>query len=272
MRRVLFWIAVGLIVIWSAGPFVWQINASLQLDKNLTGGSPDWFPWPDGTLQHYVNVFERKDFGRYIVNSVVVAGTATAVGMIVATLGAYALARLSLPGKGAVLALILGISMFPQITLVAPLYIVFNDTMLLNTYEGLATAYVGLTLPLMVYIMYGYFRQIPKEMEEAAKIDGASTLRTIWSVITPLAIPGVVTAGLIGFMLNWQEFMLALAFTSTPDRQTIPVGIANFTGIFFVPWGDMAAASVAVTIPLVVLVLVFQRRIIAGVTAGSVKG
>jgi multiple sugar transport system permease protein len=272
VKRTLFWIAVGLIVLWSVGPFVWQINASFQLDKNLTSSNPDWFPFPGGTFQHYANVFGTKHFSGYIVNSLVVAGSATLVGMLIATAAAYALARLPLPGKGAVLALVLGISMFPQIALVAPLYIIQNELHLLNTYEGLSTAYIGLSLPLMVYIMYGYFRGIPSEMEEAAKVDGAGLLRTIWSVIAPLALPGVVTAGLIGFMLNWQEFMLALAFTSTPDRQTIPVGIANFTGLFFVPWGDMAAASVAVTIPLVVLVLVFQRRIIAGVTAGGVKG
>jgi ABC-type glycerol-3-phosphate transport system permease component len=272
LRRGLFWFAVVLIVVWSTGPFIWQMNASFQPDRNLTSPSPDWVPFPGGTLQHYVNVFVEKDFARYIVNSIVVAGSATVIGMVIAATGAYALARLRLPGKGAVLALILGISMFPQIALVAPLYIIQNRLGLLNTYEGLATSYIGLSLPLMVYIMYGYFRGIPKEMEEAARIDGAGLIRTIWSVITPLALPGVVTAGLLAFMLNWQELMLALAFTATPDRQTIPVGIANFTGLFFVPWGDMAAASVAVTIPLVVLVLVFQRRIIAGVTAGAVKG
>jgi ABC-type glycerol-3-phosphate transport system permease component len=272
LRRALFWLAVVLIVAWSVGPFLWQLNASFQPDRNLTADTPKLVPVPDGTLQHYVNVFEKKGFARYILNSVVVAGSATLIGMVIAAAGAYALARLRLPGKGAVLAVILGISMFPQIALVAPLYLILNPLNLLNTYEGLATAYVGLTLPLMVYIMYGYFRGIPKELEEAAQIDGAGLLRTIWSVITPLALPGVVTAGLLAFMLNWQELMLALAFTATPDRQTIPVGIANFTGLYFVPWGDMAAASVAVTLPLVILVLAFQRRIIAGVTAGGVKG
>ncbi len=271
-RRILFWAAVAFIVAWSVGPFVWQMNASFQQDKNLTSATPDFFPFPGGTLQHYYNVFVTKGFGQYVVNSVIVAGSATVIGMLIASVGAYALARLSLPGRSVVLALILGFSMFPQIALVAPLYILQNNLHLLNTYEGLSTAYLGLTLALMVYIMYGYFRQIPLEMEEAAKIDGAGTMRIIRSVIAPLAIPGVVTAGLLGFMLNWQEFMLALAFTSTPDRQTIPVGIANFTGLFFVPWGDMAAASVAVTVPIIVLVLVFQRRIVAGVTAGAVKG
>jgi ABC-type glycerol-3-phosphate transport system permease component len=271
-RRVLFWVAIGLIVLWSAGPFLWQINASFLPDRLLTNPTPTWFPFPGGTLVHYVNVFEGKAFGRYMVNSIIVAGSATALGMVIAAAAAYSLARLPMRGKGAVLGVILGISMFPQIALVAPLYMIFNQLHILNTYQGLSTAYIGLSLPLMVFIMYGYFRGIPKEMEEAAKIDGAGVFRIIWSVVTPLALPGVVTAGLIAFMLNWQEFMLALAFTSTPDRQTIPVGIANFTGLFFIPWGDMAAASVAVTIPLVMLVLVFQRRIIAGVTSGGVKG
>lgn len=271
-RRTLFWLAVLVVVAWSVGPFLWQVNASFQLDRNLTRPEPTWLPVPDGTLAHYVNVFGAKRFSGYIVNSVIVAGSSTVIAMLIAMTGSYALARMKLPGKSAVLALILGISMFPQIALVAPLYIILKPLRLLNTYEGLATAYVGLSLPLMVYIMYGYFRGIPKEMEEAATMDGAGRVRTIVSVVVPLALPGVVTAGLIGFMLNWQELMLALAFTSTPDRQTIPVGIANFTGLFFVPWGDMAAASVAVTIPIVVLVLVFQRRIIAGITAGGVKG
>jgi ABC-type glycerol-3-phosphate transport system permease component len=272
VRPTLFWAAVVLIVLWSAGPFLWQINASFLPDRVLTNPTPTWFPFPGGTLAHYVNVFEKKNFSRYMLNSVIVAGAATVLGMVIAAAAAYALARLPLPGKGAVLGLILGISMFPQIALVAPLYLIFDQLHVLNTYQGLSTAYIGLSLPLMVYIMYGYFRGIPREMEEAAKVDGAGLLRTIWSIIIPLALPGVVTAGLIAFMLNWQEFMLALAFTSTPDRQTIPVGIANFTGLFFIPWGDMAAASVAVTIPLVILVLAFQRRIIAGVTSGGVKG
>jgi ABC-type glycerol-3-phosphate transport system permease component len=272
VRPTLFWAAVVVIVLWSAGPFLWQINASFLPDRVLTNPTPTWFPFPGGTLAHYVNVFEKKNFSRYMLNSVIVAGAATVLGMVIAAAAAYALARLPLPGKGAVLGLILGISMFPQIALVAPLYLIFDQLHVLNTYQGLSTAYIGLSLPLMVYIMYGYFRGIPREMEEAAKVDGAGLLRTIWSIIIPLALPGVVTAGLIAFMLNWQEFMLALAFTSTPDRQTIPVGIANFTGLFFIPWGDMAAASVAVTIPLVILVLAFQRRIIAGVTSGGVKG
>jgi ABC-type glycerol-3-phosphate transport system permease component len=271
LRGVLFTIAVALIVLWSVTPFLWQLNASFQPDRNLSAAVPTWLPFPGGTLDHYRSVFGARHFQGYLGNSIIVAGSATAVGLCIAMAGSYALARLPLPGKGGVLALILGISMFPQIALVAPLYLVMRPLHLLNTYEGLAFSYSGLSLPLMVFIMYAFFRGIPHEMEEAASIDGASTIRTIWSIVIPLALPGVVTAGLIAFMLNWQELMLALAFTSTPDRQTVPVGIANFRSLFFTPWGDMSAASVAVTIPIVILVLFFQKRIIAGITAGGVK-
>jgi ABC-type glycerol-3-phosphate transport system permease component len=123
----------------------------------------------------------------------------------------------------------------------------------------------------MVWVLFGHFRQIPRELDEAAKIDGAGTLRILWSVIAPMAMPGVVTAGLLGFIAAWNEFMFALAFTTSIDHQTIPVGIANFTELYYIPWGDVAAASVVVTVPLVVLVLIFQRRIVAGLTQGAVK-
>jgi len=200
-----------------------------------------------------------------------VAVSATAIALVFATLAAYALARLPLPGKRLSLAVILAISMFPQIAIVSPLYEVLNKAYLLDTYRGLSGVYIGLAMPLMVYILYGHFRLVPKEIDEAAKIDGAGPVRTLTSVIFPMVLPGALVAGLLGFITNWNEFMLALAFESTPDYQTIPVGIANFTAVHFVPWGDVAAASVVVTVPLVVLVAVFQRRIVGGLTMGSVK-
>jgi multiple sugar transport system permease protein len=268
-RKYLWWGVNALVLLYAFIPVIWIISLSLKDDATLNDGN--YVP-VSPTGENYAAIFTNQDFLRALVNSIGICVIATFIAIVFGTMAAYAIARLNFPGKTAIVAVSLLISMFPQIALVTPLYVVLNDLRLTNTYEGLATCYVGLALPLMIYIMYGYFRGIPREMEEAAKIDGAGLLRTIWSVITPLALPGVVTAGLIGFMINWQEFMLALAYTSTPDRQTIPVGIANFTGLYFVPWGDMAAASVAVTIPLVVLVMVFQRRIIAGVTAGGVKG
>jgi ABC-type glycerol-3-phosphate transport system permease component len=177
-----------------------------------------------------------------------------------------------LPGKGIVMSLVLAVSMFPQISIVTPLYQVLNQLHLLDTYRGLSGVYIGLALPLMVYVLWGHFRAIPIEIDEAAKIDGAGTLRTLWSVIIPVSLPGVVPAALLGFIASWNELLLALSFTTSPAHQTIPVGIANFTALYSIPWGDMAAASVVVTVPLVLLVLIFQKRIVEGVTAGSVKG
>jgi multiple sugar transport system permease protein len=264
------WVTVVLIVVWSVFPFLWQVNASLQPDKELVRSAPKWLPLP-GTLVHYHNVFAVKHFQQFIVNSVIVAGSSTVIALAFAALCAYALARLPVPGKGLVLGIILGISMFPQISIVTPLYLVLRKLFLLDTYSGLSAVYIGLALPLMVWVMWGHFRSIPKEIDEAAKIDGAGPIRSLVSIIVPMTLPGVVTAGLLGFIASWNEFMLALSFTSSPQHQTIPVGIANFTDLYFVPWGDIAAASVVVTVPLVVLVLIFQRRIVAGLTAGAVK-
>ena len=267
-----FGLLLAAIVIWSLFPFVWQVISSFEPDRDLSASTPKWLPIPDGTLQHYRNVFVVKQFGQFIVNSLIVDVSATAIALVLAGLAAYAIARLPLPGKAAVMALVLAVSMFPQISIVTPLYEILNKLHLLDTYRGLSGVYIGLALPLMVYILWGHFRAIPTEIDEAAKIDGAGVLRTLWSVIVPLSLPGVVPAALLGFIASWNELLLALSFTTSPAHQTIPVGIANFTALYSIPWGDMAAASVVVTIPLVVLVMVFQRHIIEGVTAGSVKG
>lgn len=267
-----FGLLLAAIVIWSLFPFVWQVISSFEPDRDLSASTPKWLPIPDGTLQHYRNVFVVKQFGQFIVNSLIVDVSATTIALVLAGLAAYAIARLPLPGKAAVMALVLAVSMFPQISIVTPLYEILNKLHLLDTYRGLSGVYIGLALPLMVYILWGHFRAIPTEIDEAAKIDGAGVLRTLWSVIVPLSLPGVVPAALLGFIASWNELLLALSFTTSPAHQTIPVGIANFTALYSIPWGDMAAASVVVTIPLVVLVMVFQRHIIEGVTAGSVKG
>jgi ABC-type glycerol-3-phosphate transport system permease component len=269
-RRLGLWAAVTLIVGWSVFPFLWQVNASFQPDRQLARPTPTWLPIP-GTFDHYRNVFVVKNFGTYIGNSAIAAVSSTIIALVLAALCAYALARLPVPGKGVVLGIILGMSMFPQISIVTPLFMILRKLQLLDTYRGLSGVYIGLALPLMVWVMWGHFRSIPREIDEAAKIDGAGPIRTLRSVILPMALPGVVTAGLLGFIASWNEFLLALSFTSTPAHQTIPVGIANFTNLYFIPWGDIAAASVVVTIPLVLMVLFFQRRIVAGLTAGAVK-
>lgn len=268
LRRLSFRVSVAAIVLWSLFPFLWQLIASFQPDRALGAPDPSLLP---ATLQHYIDIFTVKQFHAFLINSVIVAGSATVVALLFAIAAAYALARLSLPGKGIVLGALLAMSMLPQVAIVGPLYEVLNKAHLLDTYRGLSGIYIGLSVPLMVYILYGHFRLIPKELTEAAAIDGAGPLRTLACIIFPMVLPGALVAGLLGFITNWNEFMLALAFESTPAHQTAPVGIADFTAVHFVPWGDVAAASVVVTVPLVVLVIVLQRRIVGGLTAGSVK-
>jgi multiple sugar transport system permease protein/trehalose/maltose transport system permease protein len=269
-RAVAFRVAALLIVVWSVAPFLWQLLTAFQDDRALIATTPSFWPDP-GTLDHIRNIFVVKKFHIYLRNSVVVAGSTTLIGLAFGCMAAYALARLRIRRRFGLLGLILSISMFPQIAILAPLYLIAAQLGLLDTYVVLIIVYVALGLPLIIWVLFGYFSSIPMEIDEAAKIDGAGPLRTLVSIIIPMALPGVVTTGLISFIAAWNEFMFALAFTSDIERQTVPVGIANFQTLYFVPWGDLAAASAVVTVPLVVLVLVFQRYIIEGLTQGAVK-
>jgi multiple sugar transport system permease protein len=259
-----------LIVAWSLVPFLWQLSTAFQPDRELMATPPHLWPSP-ATLEHFYNVFVVKQFHWYIVNSVIVAGATTLLCLIFGLLGAYALARFDVRGRFGILGVILSISMFPQIAIVAPLYLIMSDIELLDTYTGLVVVYLALGLPLVIWVLFGYLHSVPRELDEAAKIDGAGPLRILFLIILPMALPGIVTTGLLAFIAAWNEFMFALAFTSNIEHQTIPVGIANFQSLYYLPWGDLAAASVVVTLPLVLLVLFFQRRIIAGLTQGAVK-
>ena len=270
ITRIALYIASALIVVWSVAPFLWQLSTSFQEDRLLTSATPHFLPWP-GTLEHFRNIFVEKQFHLYIVNSAIVAGFTTLVCLAIGGGAAFALARLRVYYHFGILGLILSVSMFPQIAIVAPLYLVASSLGLMNTYTILIIIYVSLGLPLVIWVLFGYFQTIPREIDEAAIIDGAGPLRLLISVILPMSLPGFVTTGLLAFIMAWNEFMFALAFTSGIERQTIPVGIANFTNLYYVPWGDLAAASVVVTLPLVLLVLAFQRWIIQGLTQGAVK-
>jgi multiple sugar transport system permease protein len=270
MRGTLFRVGAILIVVWSVAPFVWQFLTAFQEDRALIATTPTF--WPDPfTLSHFINIFTVKHFQIYLRNSVIVAGSATLISLTFGALAAFALARLRIRRRFGFLGLILSVSMFPQIAIVAPLYLIASELHLLNTYFVLIVVYVALGLPLVIWVLFGYFSEIPWEIDEAAMIDGAGPVRRLVQIIVPMSLPGVVTTGLISFIASWNEFMFALAFTSDIQAQTIPVGIANFQELYYVPWGDLAAASVVVTIPLVVLVLIFQRHIIAGLTQGAVK-
>jgi multiple sugar transport system permease protein len=205
------------------------------------------------------------------VNSLIVAGLTTLLALALGSLAAFALSRLRVRGRFGILGLILSVSMFPQIAIVGPLYLMAAGLGLLDTYAVLVVVYLALGLPLVIWVLFGYFDTIPREIDEAALIDGAGPLRLLLSIIYPMSLPSLVTTGLLAFIAAWNEFMFALAFTSNIGHQTVPVGIANFTNLYFVPWGDIAAASVVVTVPLIALVLLFQRHIVSGLTQGAVK-
>lgn len=259
-----------LILVWSGGPFIWQFSTSFQLDKALTSGSPSLIPHPF-TLEHYYNAFVEKELHRYVWNSLVVSLATTFLCLVVGSLAAFALSRLNVKGRFGILMVILSVSMFPQIALVGPLYLVATNLGLLDTYTALIITYLALGLPLVTWVLFGYFETLPREIDEAARMDGVSIPGLLWHIILPMSLPSLVTTGLLAFISAWNEFLFALAFTSNIDHQTIPVGIANFTNLYYVPWGDIAAASAVVTVPLIVLVLFFQRHIIEGLTQGGIK-
>jgi multiple sugar transport system permease protein len=270
LQNILIYGGALFILVWSGGPFVWQFSTSFQLDKALTSGTPSLIPDPL-TFEHYYNAFIEKELHRYIVNSLIVSLATTFLCLFVGSLAAFALSRLNVKRRFGILTVILSVSMFPQIALVGPLYLVASNFGLLDTYAALIITYLALGLPLVTWVLFGYFETLPREIDEAARVDGVSTLGLLWRIILPMSLPSLVTTGLLAFIAAWNEFLFALAFTSNIDHQTIPVGIANFTNLYYVPWGDIAAASAVVTAPLIVLVLLFQRHIIEGLTQGGVK-
>ncbi len=268
---VLFYVWVVVYVVVSIFPLYWAINTSLKTHNEIIAWPPTWFPH-DLTLANYYATFTEHEFGRNILNSLIVAGGTTFLALLLGSLAAYALARLRFPGKLAVMGLILMTSMFPSIAIVSPLFILLRKLHWLNTFQGLIVPYTSFALPLTIWILTSFFHEIPYELEEAALVDGATPFQALRLVILPLAAPGLVTAGLLVFIAAWNEFLFALNFTLDNTTRTVPVAIALFSRQFEVPWGELNAASVVVTLPLVLLVLIFQRRIITGLTAGAIKG
>jgi ABC-type glycerol-3-phosphate transport system permease component len=251
-------------------PIYWMMASSVTPESRLFQ-SPALLPG-NPTLDHYRALFDERDFLVPIRNSLVVAAATTAVVLPVAVLCAYALARLRFPGRGLLLALILAVSMFPQISIVPPLYLILRELRLLDTYPGLVLPYVTFSAPLAVWLLTAFFRQLSPELEEAAMLDGASRVRVLWDVVLPLAVPGVATAAILTFLYCWNEFLFALSFTMSPERYTVPVSVTLFRGRYQVSWGQVLAATVVATVPVALLVLTCQRRIVAGLTAGATKG
>jgi multiple sugar transport system permease protein len=270
-RSFLLWAAVVLIMLFCLFPFYWLINTSLKTGQDLHRA--DIFP-PSPSLKNYDSIFSDSNFTTALRNSIVVSSITTVCALVVGSFAGYALARLHFRFKFLLLAIILSITTFPPIAIAAPLFKLWTDTGIYDTLLGLVPPFLAFTLPLTVYILTSFFREIPRELEEAALVDGATRFQAFRKVVVPLSAPGLVTAGLLSFVWAWNEFLLAITLTSSPGARPVPPALAFFTGSvkFEVPLGTITAATVVITVPLVILVLVFQRRIVAGLTAGGVKG
>ncbi len=222
--------------------------------------------------EYYRRLFDERDFWGPIRSSLIVAGTTTLLCVVMGAFRAYAIARLEFRGKTLILGFILAVTMFPQITIVSPLYLLLRKLGLINTYPGLILPYLTFAMPLTVWLLVSFFRQLPRELEEAGLIDGTSRFRVFWEIVLPLSWPGLATTAIITFIYCWNEFLFALSFTLGPERQTVPVAIALFRGQYQVPWGQILAAASLATAPVAILILIFQHRIVTGLTAGAVKG
>ena len=265
------WVFVFAVMAFSLVPFYWLINTSLKAGASL--GAGELFP-SDPTFENYAVALQDADFLLSLRNSVIVAVSATTVAMVFASFAAYALARLRMRRKALLLALILSVTTFPAIAIAAPMFSLWTQIGLYDTLLGLIIPKLTFALPLAIYTLTSFFLEIPKELEESAYMDGASPFQAFYKVILPLAVPGLATTAILVFISVWNEFLLAVTLTTSPEARTVPVAITFFSGTseFDQPIGAISAASVLVTIPLVILVLIFQKRIVSGLTAGAVKG
>jgi len=270
MKKMAFFSLAVLIVAISLLPFLWFLATSLKTEVEITAIPPVLLP--SATLHFYRTSIEGYDLLHYVKNSVVVAGSTTFVTLFVSLFSGYALARLRLRYKGLVMGGLLMVSMFPQISIAGPVWKILQALGWLNSYQGLILPYVTLTLPLGIWIVASFFRELPAELEDAARVDGCGHLQTLFRVMLPLAAPGIFTAAILIFIYAWNEFLFALLIMTQQDYQTLPVGIALFQGQYTLPWGEIAAASTMATVPLVLLVFFFQKRIIRGLSAGAIKG
>ncbi|HEV7627838.1 MAG TPA: carbohydrate ABC transporter permease [Streptomyces sp.] len=273
-RRGLFSpVHVGAVVIAlaTALPLYWLAVSSLKPDAELGNLPPQLWPHAP-TTEHYQEAFGQYNFARYMLNSLFVAATSTVGVLGLGLFAGYALARLPMRGKRPILVGLLMISVFPTVSVITPLYLIEREIGWLNSYQGLIVPYIAFHLPFAVWILRNYLLRIPKEMEESATIDGAGPTRTVLQIILPQALPGLFTAGVFTFTASYTEFLMALTFNSQDSFRTVPVGVALFGAEFEVPYGTIFAGSIAAIAPIVVLVLVFRRAVVSGLTSGAVKG
>lgn len=266
------WAALNVIVVaYALLPVLWILSLSFKTSGTLSDGNLIPREW---TLENYAAIFSTTEFTRALLNSIGIALIATAIAVVLGTMAAYAIARLDFPGKRALVGASLLIAMFPQVSLVSPLFDIERTVGLFDTWPGLILPYITFSLPLAIYTLSAFFREIPWELEKAAKMDGATPAQAFRRVIAPLAAPGVFTTAILVFIFCWNDFLFAISLTSTENSRTVPVALQFFTGDsqFEDPTGTISAAAVVITIPIILFVLFFQRRIVSGLTSGAVKG
>jgi trehalose/maltose transport system permease protein len=277
--KILFWLLVVFILLYTLFPFYWAIVSSLTYDSQLFNTPASY--WPSAIdWSHYQFVLRNDDFLRALQNSVIVSVGTVAIALLVGSFAAYALGRMQFRGRTAILYIVLSMTMFPSVAVLGSLFLMIRGDWFLNTPNiyntriALIITYLIFTLPFTVWVMTQFFKAMPGELEEAALVDGAGPMRVFWQILLPLAAPGLVTTGLLAFIAAWNEFLFALTFTLDYDARTVQVAISQFSGRqqMELPYANRMAASVIVTLPLIVLVLIFQRKILAGLTAGAVKG
>jgi multiple sugar transport system permease protein len=260
-------IVIGLALV----PVLWMVSLSVKTPAAIL--DPSFWP-ASFTWGNYSGVLETSEFIRPLINSIGIGLISTLIAVVLASMAAYAIARLRFPGKSVLIGMALLIAIFPQIALVTPMFNIERSLGLFNTWPGLIIPYIAFGLPLAIYVLSAFFREIPWELEKAAKVDGATPFQAFVKVIAPLAAPGMVTTAILVFLACWNDFLFAISFTSTISSRTAPAAMEYFSGSsqFTVPTGPIAAAAVVITIPIIVFVLFFQRRIVAGLTSGAVKG
>jgi trehalose/maltose transport system permease protein len=275
LLRVPFYLLIAAIFIYTVFPFYWAIRSSITPETDLFTTPLEYFP-SDPTLAHYREVLSSGDFQRALINSTIVAGSVTLISLVLGAIASYALGRFRFRGRSFAMYLMLSLTIFPQIAILGALFTLINDFGLYNTLPALIFSDLILTLPFTVWVLTSFMAALPKDLEEAAYVDGATPFQVFYKVLLPLVAPGLVTVGLLAFITAWNEFLYALSFTQDPEHHTITVAITTFTSgkgnTFEQPWGQIMAATVIVTVPLIVLTLILQRRILAGLTAGAVKG
>ena len=260
-----------LVIVYALLPVMWILSLSLKPTSSVKDGK--LIP-AEITFDNYKGIFSGNAFSSALINSIGIGLITTVIAVVVGGMAAYAVARLAFPGKRLLVGVALLIAMFPQISLVTPIFNMWRSIGLFDTWPGLIIPYITFALPLAIYTLSAFFREIPWDLEKAAKMDGATPSQAFRKVIAPLAAPGIVTAAILVFIFAWNDLLLALSLTATQRAITAPVAIANFTGSsqFEEPTGSIAAGAMVITIPIIIFVLIFQRRIVAGLTSGAVKG